>query len=232
VKNKKKLQGCIKVFALILMLAVFFFIITFICKFRFRALPESIDAWGSFGAYATFIASLLNLLFFIILTYAATVFQEDSYKQQLEFQKLTFRQQMLAQKAELQTSFRRSHIEDIQQRMFALNNLTYYDLSISADFLNFKRECESLIRIFRIYESNKNPKLIGNHSYEKINNKFEELRQVLDERGTNNVAKEYERKQIWEILNQVNFEIVTLVKELSDHAVEELERVFETESVG
>ena len=197
----------------------------FVYEFWGRSLPTSLEQWGDFAAFADFLASMLNLVLFIILTDKASEFEKNSYSKQDEFQKATFAQQMLAQKVQLQTDLRKAHIDEIRKRLLDLNNLTYYKLEEADSFQDFKRECDSLARIFKIFEENKNVNIVGNCSYSDINMSLKELLKVNMLAG--DVAADSQQKnEIWEKLNNVNKAIITLEKELMDYAVSELQRAF------
>lgn len=201
--------------------------VVFVVAFWGTPLSKRMSDWGEFGSYVACIASLLNLVFFIVLTYKAAEFEKTSYEKQSVFQKDTFNCQMLSQKVELQTAFRKSHIDDVRNIMFKLNNLTAYKLTNEDEFKVFKRECESLKRIFEIYEMNKNIELVGDCNYTNINNQFELLFQLINSMPNNSVVTDNECNKIWEILNRVNEEIITLDKQLSDYTLEELKKAFE-----
>lgn len=227
IKRKSISLILLEIFAGVLVALSIVFIIVFIVNFAGSPLSKSMTEWGEFGSYAAFIASILNLVFFIVLTYKASEFQQTSYKHQSKFQKVTFNQQMLAQKIELKTSFRKSHIEDIRQRLFDLNNITYYDISKKDEFDKFKRDCESLTRIFKIYKLNINYKLVGNCDYNAINEQLDKLRTLIADVNGNVGATNEQCRKIWDVLNDINAEIIALEKCLSDYTLTELEKAFE-----
>ena len=206
--KKSGVVTLLKVFAWILVFLAFAFIFAFIVVFIDQPLSKEMSAWGELGSYGSFIVSVFNLVCFIILTYKAS-----------EFEEISFSQQMLTQKIELQTDFRKSHIETVRQIMLNLNTLTCYDLNNAEDFSKFKRECESLRRIFIIFETNKNVNIVGACNYSEINKKFEELSAKID-------STDRSENDIWNILNDVNIEIVKIEKQLSDYTLQELESAF------
>ena len=224
--KKSKTLIFLEVFAIILVLLSTALLVVFIVNFFGMPLSKNMTDWGEFGSYISCIAALVNLVFFVILTYKALDFEKSSYEKQASFQKETFTQQMLSQKAELQTAFRKSHIDDVRNIMFKLNNLTYYDLKEYDEFIKFKRECESLKRIFEIYEINKNIELFGTCNYSKVNQEFDSLFQAINKIKKISGASNNQCEDIWEKLNAVNIAIIALEKQLSDHTIEELTNAF------
>lgn len=226
-KKKRVTLFFLRLFSGILVVISSVLILVFIIVFWGTPLSQRMSDWGDFGSYVACIASLINLVFFIVLTHKATEFERASSEKQLRLQKVTFDCQMLSQKVELQTAFRKSHIDDVRNIMFKLNNLTAYRLTNGDEFKTFKRECETLKRIFEIYEMNKNIELVGDCNYTNINNQFELLFQLINSMPNNSVVTDNECNKIWEILNRVNEEIITLDKQLSDYTLEELKKAFE-----
>ena len=225
--NKKNgLVTFLKLFAWSLVVIAFFFILVFVVIFAGRPFSNDMAAWGELGSYGSFIISIFNLVCFIVLTYKASEFEIESFEQQSTFQMHSYMQQMHTQKIELQTDFRKSHIDTIRQIMLNLNNLTCYDLTKTDEFGKFKRECESLRRMFLIFQANKNSNLIGSCDYSAVNGKFEMLDTEICSIQSGGCATSEQEKNIWNALNEVNFEIISLEKELSDYTLEELEKAF------
>lgn len=127
-KNKSIVLFSLVAFSAILVLASVIFIIVFIINFWGAPLSSNMTDWGEFGSYISCITSLLNLVFFVVLTQKASDFEKTSSEKQSSFQQSTFNQQMLSHKVELETSFRKSHIDDIRKIMFEFSNLTSYNL--------------------------------------------------------------------------------------------------------
>jgi len=192
------------------------FVIVFIANFAQTQLSNSMMDWGAFGSYFTFITSIINLIFFIILTHKASYFQEKSHNHK-----------MLAQKIELQTSLRKSHIDEIRQRMFDLSSFTNRDISKIEEFKDFKRDCDTLKRVFNIYQTNKNIDLLGDScDYSKINKQFSVLDSLLIKVTTANVVSKDQISEIWKALDDVNVEIIYFEKCLYDYMIHELEKTF------
>lgn len=225
-KKNIGLVTLLKIFAWILVVIAFLFILVFVVIFAGRPLSKDMAAWGELGSYGSFIISIFNLVCFIVLTYKASEFEEESFKQQSDFQTHSYMQQMHAQKIELQTDFRKSHIDTVRQIMLNLNNLTSYDLTKTDEFSKFKRECESLRRMFLIFQANKNSNLIGPCDYSAVNGKFEMLKTEICNIQSGGRATSVQEHKIWNALNEVNIEIITLEKRLSDYTLEELEKAF------
>lgn len=222
----------LRAFSVLLVIISCVLIVLFIVNFYGSSFSKSMSDWGEFGSYISCIASLLNLVFFIELTHKATELEKASYTTQTAFQEKTFKQQMLSQKVELQTAFRKSHIDDVRSIMFKLNNLTRYNLKDEENFKEFKRECESLKRVFEIYERNKNVDLIGKCTYLSVNQQFISLIQLFDSVPCDLGLTDEECDIIWRTLNNVNEEIIKLEKQLSDYILEELTKVFNNPSIN
>lgn len=191
------------------------FIVVFFVNFAGTKISDSISDWGAFGSYFSFITSIFNLIFFIILTYKASEIQE----------KLHYNQ-MSAQKIELQTSLRKDYIDDVRQRMLNLNSLTDYNILDKNEFLRFRRDCETLRRVFNIYERNKNNDLLGTCNYKGINEKFDVLHNHIEAGNAHDSIDIDQVQIITEVLNSVNEEIIIFEKSLSDFTISELTKAF------
>lgn len=225
-KNKSIVLFSLVAFSAILVLASVIFIIVFIINFWGVPLSSNMTDWGEFGSYISCITSLLNLVFFVVLTQKASDFEKTSSEKQSSFQQSTFNQQMLSHKVELETSFRKSHIDDIRKIMFEFSTLTSYNLQKEDGFKQFKRECESLKLVFEIYEANKNEDLFGECSYNHINDHFKTLMTIIDSIKGNHVTTETQIDDIWSVLDRINSEIINLEKTLSDYTLNKLKNAF------
>lgn len=226
-KNKVN-KGWISIVIITVLLIILSVIFTGAIIVNFIGLPASknMTDWGELGSYASFIVSILNLSCFIILTYKALDFEQKSYEKQSEFQIDTFNKQMMVQKIELLTSFRKTHIEEIHKEVEKLHKLPYYEIrNDEKEFEKFKIGCESVINTFRIFENNKNVALIGVCSYSEVNkelNKLDEVVRKLD--FTKGITKE-QSNNLWEILDKVNAKIIQLEKDLKSHTIMELDKI-------
>lgn len=191
------------------------FIVTF-----WGPISNNLTVWYEYGSFLAFIVSLVNLACFISLTYNASIFQESSH-----------RKQMLAQKIELQTEFRKAHIDDIRKKMMELNQLPTMRMNDDESFYEFTIRCKSLIRVFGIYENNNNQELFGKCNYTNINKYFSELNSRLDAILRKKSLPLYDDKVFFnEVLGNINNEMIILEKSLSDYTFQELVIAFNTES--
>lgn len=215
--SKKK--KAVNILFWMLLIIAFILLVVFVVTF-WGPISNNLTDWYEYGSFLTFIVSLVNLACFITLTYSASIFQEDSHRKQL-----------LAQKIELQTEFRKTHIDDIRKRMIELNQLPTMRMDDREAYSEFVIRCKSLIRIFGIYEANNNQELFGQSDYSAINSSFNELNVRLDSINKNKSLPSREDKIFFnDILGRINNEIIILEKKLSDYTVQEVVNVFKQDS--
>jgi hypothetical protein len=210
--NKKKVVNIC--FGLLLAVA-FIILASFIITF-WGPISHDLNEWYEYGSFLAFIVSLINLACFISLTYSASVFQENSYEKQLRVQKI-----------ELQTSFRKSHIEDIHRQLCELSRLPIMKTDSKDAFNEFMVSCKSMIRIFAIYEENNNNELYGKGNYKNLNQRFEKLDKILLKiYSENRIPSEDEKRSFDEIFKEINGGIIALEKELSNYTLDEFNNAF------
>lgn len=215
VSNFKKNKIVNILFVLLLITALVYlsvFVITF-----WGSISNELGEWSEYSSVLNFIVSLVNLACFILLTYSASMFQENSHKKE-----------MLAQKMELQTEFRKAHIDDIRRMMLELNVLPTMKMDDKESFWDFYVKCKSLVRIFAIYEKNNNSELYGECDYRKINENFSELNNRLEKILENgSILNKEDKKFFNEILGNINNELIDIEKRLSDYTLQALINAFE-----
>lgn len=213
--KKKKI---VHVFFYSLLIIAVILLIAFVVNF-WGPISHSLTDWYEYGSFLAFIVSLVNLACFVSLTYSASIFQENSHHKQ-----------MIAQKVELQTTFRKSHIEDIRKRMIELNQLPIIKMDNEESFAEFVVKCKALIRIFAIYETNNNKDLFGDCNYTEINNCFSELNYKLEEINKRGEGPLRDDKIFFnDVLGRINNEMIILEKWLSDYTLQEVVNAFEQE---
>lgn len=202
-----------------LLIISFIFLIIFVFTF-WGPISHNLTDWYEYGSFLAFIVSLLNLACFISLTYNASVFQETSH-----------RKQMLVQKIELQTAFRKSHIDDVRKRMLELNDLPTVKMDNENTFRDFLVKCKSLSRIFGIYEENYNPALFGECNYAAINSCFSELNARLEKiNKTKSLPTSEDIIFFNDVLGRINNQIIILERTLSEFTFQEVINAFEQEA--
>lgn len=215
VSKKKK---AVSVLFWLLLIIAGILLSTFVITF-WGPISHDLTDWYEYSSFLAFIVSLVNLACFILLTYSAAMFQEDSHHKQ-----------MLAQKMELQTGFRKAHIDDIRKRMLELNELPTMKMDDDESFWQFVVKCKSLIRIFGIYENNNNSELFGQCDYKKINYYCSELNRRLESITLNKSTPTREDKIFLnDILGKINNEIMDIEKKLSDYTLQEVINAFKQE---
>lgn len=217
--SSSKKKKAVNILFWMLLIIAFILLVVFVVTF-WGPISHNLTVWYEYGSFLAFIVSLVNLACFISLTYSASVFQEDSHRKQL-----------LAQKMELQTEFRKTHINDIRKRMIELNQLPTMRMDDEESYGEFVIRCKSLIRIFGIYEANNNQELFGQGNYTAINSKFSELNLRLETINKSKSLPSREDKIFFnDILGQINNEMILLEKALSDYTVQEVVNVFKQDS--
>lgn len=216
----------------VLIVAVIVFVGAVVKNFWGMSYSDNISDWGALGSYVSMIVSLLNLVLFVILTYAALDFSKTSQRVQSDFQLKSFEHQMTAQKIELKTAFRKSYIENIRQKTFDINELPFYEIvAKDDDLIKFRKEIESLSRMFKIYERNKNKALFGDCSYRTVIDALNIVEKKAKSIREDESKDERQRKanELWNELNVVYLAMIDLEGELSDYTFSEIDKMIKTQ---
>lgn len=186
-----------------------------------RPLPTVLEKWAYFSDFLSLIIAMLNLMLFFILTMKAADLNEYSYKRQL-----------MAQKSDLITSFRKSQLNDIQNQLKNIEELTNYNLNDKEELVKFKRSAELLKRSFAIYENNRNERIIGTLSFSDIVNALNKLcdyTRNIKEVDRNNINDIQE--QLFSMIQQVNTTTIEFYKQYLDFTIDELENNFKVSEI-
>lgn len=186
-----------------------------------RPLPTILEKWAYFSDFFSLIIAILNLMLFFILTMKAADLNEYSYKHQ-----------MMAQKSDLLTSFRKSQLNDIQNQLKNIEELTNYNLSNDEELAKFKRSTELLKRSFAIYENNRNERIVGTLSFSDINNSLNELCEYTrDIKDVDNNNLNEIQSELLEKIQHVNAATIDFYKRYLDFTIDELEHDFQVNEI-
>ncbi len=209
--KNKSIQSIIKptvyICSFLLLLASIILLMIFIVTFR-GPISKDLSVWYEWGSFLAFLVSLVNLACFLLLTYRAYLFQEDSYKKQ-----------MRAQKIELETSFRKSHIEDVREKLALLDDLPSVKFNVKESYDEFAKKCYSLIRVFSIYQDLYKD-LFRDCDYSVLNDYLNNLKNILDEIENGNKDPVDEASRLETEIGKVNKAMIVLEKNLSDYTLQ------------